>query len=41
MDRKPDDADLLDLLLDWAPDDAMRRKILADNAADLFGFPKA
>ncbi len=37
-DRIPDDADLLDLLLDWAPDDATRRKILADNPAELYGF---
>lgn len=34
----PDDADMLDLMLDWAPDDATRRKILADNPADLYGF---
>lgn len=34
----PDDADLLDLLLDWAPDEAVRRKILADNPAELYGF---
>lgn len=40
-DNKPDDADLLDLLLDWAPDDATRRKILAGNPAELFGFQKA
>ena len=37
-DRIPDDADLLDLLLDWAPNDATRRKILADNSAELYGF---
>ena len=37
-DKVPDDADLLDLLLDWAPDDAVRRKILVDNPAALFGF---
>jgi D-galactarolactone isomerase len=37
-DAVPDDADLLDLLLDWAPDDATRRKILVDNPAGLFGF---
>jgi D-galactarolactone isomerase len=35
---KPDDADLLDLLLDWAPDDAARARILADNPARLYGF---
>jgi D-galactarolactone isomerase len=37
-DAVPDDADLLDLLLDWAPDDATRRKILVDNPVALFGF---
>lgn len=35
---KPDDAMLLDTLLDWAPDDATRRKVLADNPARLYGF---
>jgi D-galactarolactone isomerase len=34
----PDDADLLDLLLDWAPDEAVRKKILVDNPATLYGF---
>lgn len=34
----PDDADMLDLLLDWASDDATRRKILVDNPAQLYGF---
>jgi len=34
----PDDADLLDLLLDWAPDHATRKRILADNPAELYGF---
>jgi D-galactarolactone isomerase len=33
-----DEAELLDLLLDWAPDEATRRKILADNPARLYGF---
>ncbi len=37
-DQCPDDADLLDLLLDWAPDDATRNKILVDNPAKLYGF---
>ena len=37
-DRVPDDADLLDLLLDWAPDEATRMKILVDNPAELYGF---
>jgi D-galactarolactone isomerase len=34
---KPDDAMLLDLLLDWA-DEATRRRILVDNPAELYGF---
>jgi D-galactarolactone isomerase len=34
----PDDADLLDLLLDWAPDAGTRARILADNAAELYGY---
>lgn len=34
----PDDAALLDLLLDWAPDDKTQRKILVDNPAALYGF---
>ena len=33
-----DDAVLLDMLLDWLPDDAARRKALADNPAELYGF---
>ena len=40
-DRAPDDAVLLDTLLDWAPDDATRRRILADNPAELYGFGPA
>jgi D-galactarolactone isomerase len=34
----PDDADLLDLLLDWAPDPAARQAILSGNPARLYGF---
>jgi D-galactarolactone isomerase len=34
----PDDPGLLDLLLDWAPDEQTRTKILATNAAELYGF---
>lgn len=37
-EKRPDDTDLLDLLLDWAPDEAVRRKILVDNPAKLYGF---
>lgn len=35
----PDDGQLLDLLLDWAPDENVRRRILVDNPAQLYGFP--
>ena len=34
----PDDADLLDTLLDWVDDDVTRRRILVDNPAALYGF---
>ncbi|AOB29982.1 amidohydrolase [Bordetella sp. H567] len=34
----PDNADMLDMLLHWAPDEAVRRKILVDNPAYLYGF---
>jgi len=34
----PDDAQLLDLLAQWAPDDAIREKILVDNPAILYGY---
>lgn len=34
----PDDAALLDLLLDWAPAAADRQRILVDNPAELYGF---
>lgn len=33
-----DDAALLDLLLDWAPEEADRRRILVDNPARLYRF---
>jgi len=36
--QPPEDADLLDLLLDWAPEEKTRNKILADNPAELYGF---
>jgi len=34
----PPDAAMLDLLLDWADDDATRARILVDNPAKLYGF---
>ena len=32
-------SDLLDLLADWVPDDALRQRVLVDNPQRLFGFP--
>lgn len=37
---KPDDAVLLDLLSGWVPDESMRNRILVDNPATLYDFPK-
>jgi 2-pyrone-4,6-dicarboxylate lactonase len=34
----PNDGDLLDLLLEWVPDEATRNRILVDNACALYGF---
>lgn len=34
----PDDGRLLDLMLDWAPDEKTRNRILSDNPAKLYGF---
>lgn len=36
--RMPNDADIADLLLDWVPDQAVRRAILVDNPQQLYGF---
>jgi predicted TIM-barrel fold metal-dependent hydrolase len=37
----PDDALLFDLLLEWVPDDAARHRVLVENPAALYGFPKS
>jgi predicted TIM-barrel fold metal-dependent hydrolase len=37
-DDKPNDATLVDLLSEWAPDEATRRRILVENPAELYGF---
>jgi D-galactarolactone isomerase len=37
-ERYPSDSNLLDLLLEWAPNEADRQKILVDNPARLYGF---
>ena len=34
----PNDGDLLDQLLDWAPDESVRKKILVDNPLKLLGL---
>jgi D-galactarolactone isomerase len=39
-DHKPDDARLFDLFSEWAGSDAAFRRILVDNPAELYGFPK-
>src|SRR5712691_586378 len=36
--QKPDDAVLFDLLLEWAPDEPTRRRILVENPEVLYGF---
>jgi predicted TIM-barrel fold metal-dependent hydrolase len=33
-----DEALLLDLLIEWAPEETTRRRILVDNPATLYGF---
>jgi D-galactarolactone isomerase len=38
QDPQPSSAAMLDLLLEWAGDEATRRKILADNPERLYGF---
>ncbi|MGL4290845.1 MAG: amidohydrolase family protein [Phreatobacter sp.] len=38
MNPRPDEAHLLDILTDWAPDATERRKILVDNPAEVYGF---
>jgi predicted TIM-barrel fold metal-dependent hydrolase len=40
-DDKPNDAILIDLLAEWAPDAATRNRILVDNPATLYGFGKS
>lgn len=40
-EHKPNDAMLFDLLTEWAPDEAQRRRILVSNPEALYGFAKA
>jgi predicted TIM-barrel fold metal-dependent hydrolase len=39
--NKPDDAALFDLMVRWAPDEKTRNRILVENPATLYGFPRA
>jgi D-galactarolactone isomerase len=39
--NKPNDALLFDLLLEWAPDEAARNRILVQNPEALYGFGKS
>ena len=36
----PSDSDLLDMMLDWVPDERTRNRIFVDNPIEAFGFPK-
>jgi predicted TIM-barrel fold metal-dependent hydrolase len=38
--KKPDDAALFDLMLQWAPDEVTRNRILVQNPQALYGFGK-
>src|SRR4051794_17779168 len=40
LDNKPDDALLFDLLTVWVPDEGTRKRVLVDNPAELYDFPK-
>ena len=37
-EKMPDDGDLTEMLSEWAPDAAQRKKILVDNPRKLYGF---
>jgi len=39
--EKANDATLFDLLLDWAPDERLRHRILVENPETLYGFSTA
>jgi predicted TIM-barrel fold metal-dependent hydrolase len=35
----PNDVQLLDMMLNWVPDETIRKLIFVDNPAEVFGFP--
>lgn len=35
----PNDGDLANHVFEWIPDEALRRRVLVDNPARLYGFP--
>ena len=35
------DGDLIDLAVEWIPDEKTRMQIFVDNPAELFGFPRS
>jgi len=35
----PNDADLVDIMLDWVPDETTRNRIFVDNPAECYNFP--
>jgi len=37
----PNDGDLCDLLADWVPDPELRKRVLVDNPAQLYGFDRS
>jgi predicted TIM-barrel fold metal-dependent hydrolase len=39
--EKPNDAVLFDLLSEWAPDEATRRRVLVTNPETLYGFARS
>jgi D-galactarolactone isomerase len=41
VEHKPDDAVLIDLLAEWAPEEATRHRILVENPEMLYGFAKS
>ena len=41
LDNKPNDAILFDLLATWVPDEATRHRVLVENPAELYDFPRA